>query len=104
MSAAALAAEAVAAVDGLAARRAEGDRGLLAAGRARGGEHLAGSAIVATTTTAAAVAAGAARIAARSCSRRRSCTSSRRLQLLRAALRLARQEGQRRGSVKPRCE
>src|SRR4051812_2421551 len=61
-SAAALAAEAVAAVDRLAACRAEGDRGLLAAGRAGRGEHLAGTAIVAATT--AAVAAGATRVAA----------------------------------------
>src|SRR4051794_14739706 len=63
-SAAALAAEAVAAVDRLAAGRAEGDRSLLAAGRAGRSEHLAGTAIVSTTTTAAAVAAGATGIAA----------------------------------------
>ena len=44
-SAAAHAAEAVAAVDGLAARRAERDLGLAAAVRAGGGEHLARAAI-----------------------------------------------------------
>ncbi len=57
----ALAAEAVAAVDGLAARRAEGDLSLLAAGRAGGLEHLARGALVATAT--AAVAAGTAGVA-----------------------------------------
>src|SRR3954454_11804299 len=58
-----LAAEAVRAVDRLAAGRAERDLGVLAAGRARGGEHLAGAAVAtvaAATTTAAAVATAAA--------------------------------------------
>src|SRR5215207_4326767 len=59
-----LAAEAVAAVDGLAARGTERDLGFLATGRARRLEHLAGCALVAAATTAAAVAAGATGIAA----------------------------------------
>src|SRR6478672_6400792 len=62
-SAAALAAEAVAAVDRLATGRAEGDGSLLAAGRAGRGEHLAGATIV-TAAAAAAIAAGATRVAA----------------------------------------
>src|SRR6185369_3257617 len=64
-------AEAVGAVDGLAARRAERDACLVAAVRAGGAEHLAratvvaaravaATAAVATTTAAAAVAAGIA--------------------------------------------
>ncbi len=61
-----LAAEAVAAVDGLAARRTEGDLSLLAAGRAGGAEHLAGAAIAIPTgaVAAARAVAGAGAIAA----------------------------------------
>ena len=50
-------AEAVAAVDGLAAGRAERHLGLLAAARAGRGEHLARTAIAGAVATAAAVAA-----------------------------------------------
>ena len=65
-SAAALATEAIAAVDRLAAGRSEGDLGLFATGRAGGREHLAGATVVAATTaTAAAIAAGATGVAAR---------------------------------------
>src|SRR6185503_19745341 len=63
-AAAPLAAEAVRAIDGLAARRAEGDLSLLAAVRARGAEHLARPAVAtvaaAATATAAVAAAGPA--------------------------------------------
>src|SRR5215207_6486436 len=60
-----LAAEAVGAVDGLSAGRAERDLGVLAAGRARGAEHLAGTAVAAVAaTTAAAAVTAAGRIAA----------------------------------------
>src|SRR5690242_9653784 len=45
------AAEAVAAVDGLAARRAEGHLGLAAAVRAGGREHLARAAVAVPTAT-----------------------------------------------------
>src|SRR5688572_4709274 len=58
-----LAAEAVRAVDGLSAGRAEGDLGLTAAGRACCSEHLTGTAIAAVTA-AAATAAVATRAAA----------------------------------------
>src|ERR1700690_1360356 len=64
---AALGCEAIRAIDGLAARGAEGDLGLLAAARARRGEHLARTAIAApaaaAVTTAARAVAGAAAVA-----------------------------------------
>src|SRR6478672_8149541 len=101
-SAAALAAEAVAAVDRLATGRAEGDGSLLAAGRAGRGEHLAGATIV-TAATAAAIAAGATRVAAGAVAAAGAIRAAAAFAVA-AALRLARQDGQRRGSVKPRCE
>src|SRR5687767_3371967 len=52
--------EAIAAVDGLAARRAEWDLGLAAAVRAGGCEHLARAAVAVSTATATTVAAATA--------------------------------------------
>ena len=51
--------EAVAAVHRLAAVRSEGDLGLAAAARARGAEHLAGTAVIAATTARIAAATAA---------------------------------------------
>ena len=81
--------EAVVAVDGLAARGAEGDRCFLAAAGAGRREHLAGAAGIPAATAAVAVAGTASVAGAPPLSPR-------------AALRLARQDEQRRGSVKPR--
>ena len=78
-SAAAHAPEAVAAVDRLAARRAERDLGFLAAVRAGGREHLAGAAIAGAVAPAAVAAADRRRSTRRRRrSRRTSCRRPRR--------------------------
>src|SRR5664280_1479959 len=70
--------EAVAAVDGLAARRAEGDRCLLAATRAGCREHLAGTArIPATTAVAKTGTASVAAAAGVAAGRLAACTTGR---------------------------